>query len=470
MSGNETNKGGGYDKCPTFNPDEDDYARWRKKAEVWSELTSLPEKKQGLAGLLALQGKAGIQGHNIPKELLKANNGLQILLEKLDEVYMPGMFDRQLGSFTDYYNCRRKPDQKISEFIPEYHAHKLNFDNTGGQIDNGTAGLMLLAACQLSREQKQIIRGHLEKKTNYDNVRDVLKTILGADMLNNTDNSFGESSSSTLYGDREKQQDVASNSNAESSLWNKSGSQFRPSYPYRGRPRFSRSRQRGRPYPRIDNFRAQMDNSKQFSEYLKNNQNRLNRFGRAMECSFCNSRFHLRAECTDMAKMLNETNKKDSDEPKFNYLMVFINEQRDNKLDALLNECMGLAVLDSGCPNTVCGETWMENYIARLGPQELIKVETTTSSQAFTFGDGKSVQAIKKVRIPVYWGGVWGTITTDVVNANIPLLLSAKVMVQAEMLLDFKNATVRVKVDVGKTVTIKLKKLNSGHYAIPISL
>ena len=77
---------------------------------------------------------------------------------------------------------------------------------------------MLLAACQLSREQKQIIRGHLEKKINYVNVRDVLKTILGADMPNNTDNSCGESSSSTLYGDREKQQDVASNSNAEGSF------------------------------------------------------------------------------------------------------------------------------------------------------------------------------------------------------------------------------------------------------------
>ena len=86
MPGNETNTGGGYDKCPKCNPAEDDYARWRKKAEVWSELTSLPDNKQGLAGALALQGKAGIQGHNISKELLKENNGLQILLEKLDEV------------------------------------------------------------------------------------------------------------------------------------------------------------------------------------------------------------------------------------------------------------------------------------------------------------------------------------------------------------------------------------------------
>ena len=97
-------------------------------------------------------------------------------------------------------------------------------------------------------------------------------------------------------------------------------------------------------------------------------------------------------------------------------------------------------------------------------------METTTSSQAFTFGDGKTIQAFKRVKIPVHWGGEWGIITADVVKAKIPLLLSAKVMLNAEMVLDFKQATVRLKVDVGKTATIKLNKLNSGHYAIPLSL
>ena len=94
MSGNEINSGGGYSKCPSFDPDVDDYERWRKKCEMWSELTTLPENKQGLAGALALQGKAGIQGHNISKEDLKEDNGLQTLLQNLDEIYMPGKFDR----------------------------------------------------------------------------------------------------------------------------------------------------------------------------------------------------------------------------------------------------------------------------------------------------------------------------------------------------------------------------------------
>ena len=43
-------------------------------------------------------------------------------------------------------------------------------------------------------------------------------------------------------------------------------------------------------------------------------------------------------------------------------------------------------------------------------------------------------------------------------------------MVKAEMVLDFKRTEVKVKVDEGKTTIIRLKKLNSGHYAMPLSL
>ena len=155
---------------------------------------------------------------------------------------------------------------------------------------------------------------------------------------------------------------------------------------------------------------------------------------------------------------------------RFNYFMVYLNEQREDNLDALLNECMGMAILDSGCPNTVCGEIWMENYMASLDPDAYREIVSTPSTQAFTFGDGKSVQACRRVRIPVYWDRNPGYINTDVVKAKIPLLLSAKVMVNAEMVLDFKRTEVKVKVDEVRTTTIKLRKLNSGHYAIPLSL
>ena len=64
-------------------------------------------------------------------------------------------------------------------------------------------------------------------------------------------------------------------------------------------------------------------------------------------------------------------------------------------------------------------------------------------------------------------GGVEGQLTTDVVDCNIPLLLSKRSMKSVGMILDFKND----KATVGKERRdIKLKITKSGHYALPLSL
>ena len=193
-----------------------------------------------------------------------------------------------------------------------------------------------------------------------------------------------------------------------------------------------------------------------------------------MTCHMCGSRFHFKRNCPEISKIMNENYKDETSEKKFNarfhYFMVYLNEQKKDNLDALLNECMGLAILDSGCPNTLCGESWLQNYMASLDPKVYEEITSKPSTQAFTFGDGKSVQARRRFTIPVHWGRYPGYITTDVVEAKIPLLLSAKVMVKAEMILDFKRTEVEVKVDEGITTIIKVKKLNSGHYAIPLSM
>ena len=62
-------------------------------------------------------------------------------------------------------------------------------------------------------------------------------------------------------------------------------------------------------------------------------------------------------------------------------------------------------------------------------------------------------------------GGQRGIIITDVVECNIPLLLSRRTMKRVEMKLNFRNDVVNVN---GRD--IKLKVTKSGHYALPLSL
>lgn len=140
-------------------------------------------------------------------------------------------------------------------------------------------------------------------------------------------------------------------------------------------------------------------------------------------------------------------------------------DNSNSRLLDLVSESKGYAILDSGCTNTVCGEEWMQNFIDNLSFEEREKMVISPSEQKFTFGDGRSVTSKRKVTIPCWMGGERGRLTTDVVDSNIPLLLSRRSMKRSEMILDFKKDTVRVN---GRD--IKLKITHTGHYALPISL
>ena len=137
----------------------------------------------------------------------------------------------------------------MSEFLPEYHALKCNYDNAGGQIDSETAGLKLLTASNISVEQTQMIRGHVREDVSYDNMREALKLILGVDNPAETNDNFeeNEDSSSTLYSDRKIKGETSQESpRGDESLYNRSRQQSRGSY--RGKSMRGRSMQRDRPY------------------------------------------------------------------------------------------------------------------------------------------------------------------------------------------------------------------------------
>ena len=87
--------------------------------------------------------------------------------------------------------------------------------------------------------------------------------------------------------------------------------------------------------------------------------------------------------------------------------------QENEKLQQLVSESKGYALLDSGCTNTVCGEVWMDNFV-------------------------------EKGNNTCWIGGLPGEVTTDVVDCNIPLSLSNKSMEAVGFIWDFKKHEVKV--------------------------
>ena len=125
----------------------------------------------------------------------------------------------------------------------------------------------------------------------------------------------------------------------------------------------------------------------------------------------------------------------------------------------------GYALLDSGCSNTVAGEKWISKYVESLSNNDKRKIKNMPSDESFTFGDGNTHKATRRIQFPCWVGGKSADITADIVDCKIPLLLSRKAMTKAEMVINFGNHTANIN---GRS--IKLKRTDSGHYALPISL
>ena len=130
-------------------------------------------------------------------------------------------------------------------------------------------------------------------------------------------------------------------------------------------------------------------------------------------------------------------------------------------LNNLVNESKDCAIVDSGCVTTVCGNPWADTFIDSLSPELRSQIEVQPSNQTFTFGDGKTYTSKRKIKLPCWLGGLRGEFYTDVIDCNIPLLLSRKSMKAIDAVLHFKKEEMTIQ-GGGTHQTINYKIRSSG--------
>lgn len=128
-------------------------------------------------------------------------------------------------------------------------------------------------------------------------------------------------------------------------------------------------------------------------------------------------------------------------------------------------ETIGCAVLDTGCNVNVCGAKWLEEYEEMMDGHEKRLVKEYKSDKYFRFGDGKNVKAYKKVKMPGYIDKEKIEIESEVIEADIPLLLSKAFMKNMGMVINLGDDHIDWKGGEIKA----LKITSTGHYAIPIN-
>ena len=135
----------------------------------------------------------------------------------------------------------------------------------------------------------------------------------------------------------------------------------------------------------------------------------------------------------------------------------------------LLGEVLNMAILDTGCTQTVCGKSWLSIYRSSLSDELNSRLVIEDSTRIFKFGDGQSTKSCGKIKIPICLEGVTANIwlETDFIEKDLPLLMSKSAMKKARTVIEFNESGEESVKMFGHTQ--KLVVTESGHLCIPLN-
>ena len=116
----------------------------------------------------------------------------------------------------------------------------------------------------------------------------------------------------------------------------------------------------------------------------------------------------------------------------------------EETMETLIGETLSMAVLDSGCTKTVCGETWLNCYLETISDEDKKLLDGEDSNSVFKFGDSKLIKSNKNVTIPTVIADQKVMLNTDVISNGLPLLLSKEAMKKANTQIDFNSDKINI--------------------------
>ena len=477
------------------------YDDWLKLVKIWSRSTDIEKSKQGSVLLLSLDSDSLDLALQIPEDDLFKDDGVKTLIDKLNELYKDDDALAKYETLEQFDNYRRTSDTSMVQYIIEFEKRLNKTKELGVKWDEADdiLAFRLLKNSNLSESKEQLAKATIGRLT-YKNVKDKLRAI------------FNKNVNPPPTGDQIKTEQI---NFAGASSWQEDQSEYdhhyqqpyeeyetffnyKPRYPQSPRQhqfnqypnqyptaaqsqhstsfrrnnhlptrRFSYPPPRGAPAYRFSrnltqqprcstNFQPSFS-SAQTARMKPMGRNPPDRNGQPTRCNVCDSVNHWTPQCPDAQQptLFQETEE----------VTLFESDLDDtNQLTTLVAETQCAAVIDCGATKTCCGQIWWQGFTDTLSEEDLKNITISPSNKVFKFGSGGSYPSLSSAEFPANINGKQVTIRTDIVEANVPLLLSRESLKNAEMKIDFKNDKAEL---FGSP--IELINTRSGHYAIPIT-
>jgi hypothetical protein len=472
---------------------EKSYERYKQELLAWREVTDLAKSKQGIVVALSLPENdcSNIREKvfdQLSLSVLKTTTGFDSLVTFLDSHLGKDDLADSLEKFEDFDDYIRENGDSIIEYIEKFDSKYMKIQKKNMVLPPEILAFKLLKKANLTREEKLLVltgvnyenRGEL-----YSQAQKSLKKFKGEVIVSSP---CGIKLEPTIETENEE------------ALWTNGQNRYNGGRNWRGQYRFngpgignghgnseggygsgvyhiygrrnggtcinrgksqSSNDQRGQRSMVLNQSTADGGNYNVFGQGNRRPINPKTPDGEVMTCRACGSYRHMMADCPHSWENLQNVNIADSQDSE-EHVVLFTGYNKDTVSLSQLNvEAHSCAVLDSACSSTVCGKNWIDSYIDSMDDCDRRKIVCRKGTKMFKFGGGTKLKSIAEYELPANLAGKKVTIKTDVVQSDIPMLLSKTAMKKARVKLDLANDKAEI---LGRVV--KLNSTSSGNYCV----
>ena len=452
---------------PVYNPDKT-YDIFKSELELWEAVSELAKEKRGAAVALSLpdDGQCNLRStvlQKITHTKLTSETGLSELKTVLNELLGKDDLEDCLTKY-EHFEDYSRTTETVSDYICTFETKYLKMKGKGITLPPSILAFKLLRNAGISGDDKKLcLTGMDYSKSDelFEQAKKALKKYCSEDRISG---ACSTSVTESIHGIKQEVLAV------------------------RGRGGFSGQRERSFwPHQRSPGYNAQSRNWRGASARGRSTGNRpmnpKGMDGKPLLCKGCGSYRHFLDACPEswenMKKSANKVryvSEQDfddhmeeqfpTDEPDGegdcypNY--VWMAETDQIELTKFSVEAQNCAVLDTACGSTVCGTEWFEAFVDTIGEGQ-VKLVQPEGCNSFKFGTGPTVPTLGTYEIPITIAGIDLKLKTDVVDGDIPLLLSKAAMKEAGVVIDMNTDCAVI---FGRSVP--LDTTSSGHYCVPI--
>ena len=424
-------------KVPTWDKEEA-LSVYKNKLFIWDQNTKLPPALKVQEFVRSFKDIRPEEFKRLEYEIYNDNfdhndtEALKKAVKLLEDWFGKSVLEESVDEWRSFISLKMKTGETVAEFLRRFEMAETKFKSLKCPLPDRYLAIQLLDGTNLTEQEKRCI---ITKTVTQDDDK-ILKTMKSA--IKEMKSSLIESkqTNETFYG-RDSRRDRFEN------------------------------KEKGNRYNRNSDSRNRFDKNR--SRSMGKNRSRSSSRNRSYsrhESDEKRNRSRSYSETDDRKRYRYDSKGREYKSPPkhtFNCVKVLENVNIDLDKHVLETETVNMGIIDSACPKAVVGTNWLQIYKSSLSDKELKNLKSTPCCEKFKFGPSQIYTSKESVRIQFQLGNKTEHIDVNVVDCEVPLLISGEDLERWNVDLSFRNKTLTVEKS-GEIVN--LTKLPSGHYAL----